>query len=285
MDIQEYIASGVLELYAAGALTPAEMAEVERMAALHPSVREELHAISETLDNYARLHAVRPPDHLKEKILNQVLISGKETLRAGISDELPATDFKQFNLTAVPVSEVERPASYFNWLAVAASVLLLVSAGLNFYFYNNWQRSENQYQVAVATQNQYARNVQQVRQQLVLETSKLAVITDNQTQKVSLKGMKKSPSSSVAVYWNKNSKEVFVKVADLPAPPSGRQYQLWALENGLPIDAGMLDISADSVSVQKMKIISNAQAFAITLEPQGGSKNPTLDEMYVMGQI
>jgi anti-sigma-K factor RskA len=34
-----------------------------------------------------------------------------------------------------------------------------------------------------------------------------------------------------------------------------------------------------------MKDIGQAQAFAITLEPAGGSASPTLNQMYVMGNI
>jgi anti-sigma-K factor RskA len=124
-----------------------------------------------------------------------------------------------------------------------------------------------------------------VQQKLQLTSSELAMITHHQTRRVNLQGVKKSPKSAVLVFWNANTKEVLLKVADLPAPPSGHQYQLWALENGKPIDAGILKVGSDSLGVQKMKTINNAQAFAITLEPQGGSKSPTLDEMYVMGQI
>jgi hypothetical protein len=34
-----------------------------------------------------------------------------------------------------------------------------------------------------------------------------------------------------------------------------------------------------------MKQVQNATAFAITLEPRGGSPSPTMDQMYVMGSI
>ncbi len=80
MDIQEYIASGILELYASRSLPPQEEAEVERMAALYPEVKEELDAIVETLESYAKLHAVEPPAHLKEKILSQFALPDGVTL-------------------------------------------------------------------------------------------------------------------------------------------------------------------------------------------------------------
>ncbi len=286
MDIQEYIASGVLEGYATGLLTPQEKAEVERMATLYPEVKAELDAISDTLDTYAQLHAVEPPAHLKEIILRKIENNpAPQHLAAGSVD----SNFKQIPFTPHAVDprlDTAPPVRASNsWWALAATVLLLISAGLNFYFYRNWQTTKSQYQVALATQDKYAQQVQQVNQKYQTTAAELAVITHSLTQKIKLQGVPKSPASLAVVYWNTKTKDVFVKVADLPKPPTNRQYQLWALENGKPIDAGMLNVRSDSATVQHMKAINQAQAFAITLEPMGGSANPTLEEMYVMGQI
>lgn len=287
MDIQEYIASGVLELYATGLLTPPEKEEVERLAALYPEVKAELDAISDTLDTYAQLHAVEPPAHLKEKILRKIdtnlMVPEHHTLGSVESN------FKQISFTPDPVDTGFATAppvrSDNRWWAMAATVLLLISAGLNLYFYRNWQTTESRYQIALATQDRYAQQVKQVNQKYQVTAAELAVITHSLTQKVKLKGVPKSPASLAVVYWNTKTKDVFVKVADLPKPPADRQYQLWALESGKPIDAGMLNVRTDSAAVQHMKAINQAQAFAITLEPKGGSASPNTDEMYVMGQI
>ena len=64
--------------------------------------------------------------------------------------------------------------------------------------------------------------------------------------------------------------------------PSGKQYQLWAIVDGKPVDAGLI---TDCIGLCKMKRIDRAQAFAITLEKAGGSPTPTLTEMYVFGKI
>jgi hypothetical protein len=34
-----------------------------------------------------------------------------------------------------------------------------------------------------------------------------------------------------------------------------------------------------------MKVVEAAQAFAVTLEKKGGSRTPTLDQMYVLGNV
>ena len=85
------------------------------------------------------------------------------------------------------------------------------------------------------------------------------------------------------VFWNENN-QVFLNPKNLPAAPTGKQYQLWAIVDGKPVDMGMYDPNNKSL-VQEMKTVSKPQAFAITLEKEGGSPTPTMEEMYVMGPI
>lgn len=86
------------------------------------------------------------------------------------------------------------------------------------------------------------------------------------------------------VYWNPDQQKVYVDAGQLPAPPAGKQYQLWALAGGQPVDAGMLQVNRQP-GLQQMKPVGAAQAFAVTLEPEGGSASPTLEQLYVMGEV
>jgi anti-sigma-K factor RskA len=89
------------------------------------------------------------------------------------------------------------------------------------------------------------------------------------------------------VFWNKRENKVILMPKNLPAPPDGKQYQLWAIDmEGKPVDAGMLapeNTVADAMV--PMKSVSQAQAFAISLEPMGGSAAPTTTAIYVVGAI
>ena len=73
-------------------------------------------------------------------------------------------------------------------------------------------------------------------------------------------------------------------INNLPKPATDQQYQLWALLNNQTIDLGVFEVSEEKLLV-RMKNVQEAQAFAITLEPKGGSPNPTLDKMYVVGKL
>ena len=84
------------------------------------------------------------------------------------------------------------------------------------------------------------------------------------------------------VYWNPKTNEVYLLNNSLVKTPQGKQYQLWAIIDGKPVDAGVIS-NCDGVC--KMKNISNAQAFAVTLEQEGGSPTPTLTAMFVVGKV
>jgi anti-sigma-K factor RskA len=67
-------------------------------------------------------------------------------------------------------------------------------------------------------------------------------------------------------------------------PPAGKQYQLWAIVDGKPVDAGMIDLNQPIV-FQQMKTINSAQAFAVTIENVGGSATPSLETMCLLGNV
>ncbi len=65
------------------------------------------------------------------------------------------------------------------------------------------------------------------------------------------------------------------------------QYQLWAIQGGKPVDMGVLPNGiANTPEMQKVTmVITNSEAFAISLEKEGGSPTPTMENIYVMGKV
>src|SRR5436190_22663728 len=72
MDIKEYIASGILEIYVMGSLSPEELQEVERMAGEHPEVANELKAVQDAVNNYSGLYGRNPRPSLREELLQKI---------------------------------------------------------------------------------------------------------------------------------------------------------------------------------------------------------------------
>lgn len=74
-------------------------------------------------------------------------------------------------------------------------------------------------------------------------------------------------------------------VAGLPAPPEGHVYQLWLLRGACgrqpcaPTSAGVFDVESGVVLVEVDRSIRNFAGAAVTLEPAGGSEQPTTDPL------
>lgn len=63
---------------------------------------------------------------------------------------------------------------------------------------------------------------------------------------------------------------------DMPPAPKGHDYQLWYFRSGQAASAGVMpDSEATSQAVVLKGRLGNADAVAVTVEPDGGSKRPT----------
>ncbi len=295
-NFQDYIESGILELYALGELTAAEQAAVEAQAASHPEVRAELAQVQAALGFYAEAHAQAPPVGMRERVLGRVMSQiatpaarPSASLRADVDALVPAAAPAAHRpgeavirpLASVPIVSPGRS----NW-AVAASVALLMSLGANLLLYANWKNANAQ---VVALQNDQARfaTTSQVAEKTLGDLRQQnQVLRNDAFRAVALAGTKTSPTAKARVFFNPATHKVYVDVRSLPALPADKQYQLWALDKGKPIDAGVLSVAtATGEGLQHMKDIASAQTFAMTVEPAGGSAGPTLSTMTVVGNI
>lgn len=67
---------------------------------------------------------------------------------------------------------------------------------------------------------------------------------------------------------------------DLPALDD-RDYQLWVVADGDPVSAGVLDADGGSATTQ-VGDVPEGSALAVTVEPVGGSEQPTTDPVVVL---
>lgn len=305
MNIQEYIESGILEEYALGVLSEVERAEVERIAREHPEVGRELNIVVRSLDAYAEAHALTPPADMRDRVLQGWQQAIRETNQPetaaaasnGTSD--PATPPRMVAVTSAPAAAAPTPSAdggvvrqmpapesnsgRTRWLIAASVALLMLSALGNFLLYNRLKQTEANLEVAQTEQSRYAATQKAALNE---RDQQLRVLRNEAFRAVELKGTPKAPDALARVYYNPQTKAVYVDVRNLPAPPAGKQYQLWALDNGKPVDAGVLaTATAAGDSIQQMKDIASAQAFAMTVEDEGGVASPTLSTMTVIGNL
>ena len=273
-NVKAYIESGILELYVLGDISAEEKLQVEDMASKFPEIRAEITEIEKSMEFYAEEHAIEPAAELRQRVLGSLLVNlGDDRIFTKA-----VTHQDDDHIKRLPVTRVN---SFYKYAFAACLTLLLISVYGLVNLYSKLQDSNTQ---LTALQTDKVRIANQVN----LMDNQLDMYRDTTYKVLRLKGLPKTPTAAMILAWNSVSKKVMVDVQSvkLPKNDTKHQYQLWALVNGKPVDMGVFDApGADTVGVKEMKAIASAQGFAVTLEPMGGSINPTMDQMVVIGQF
>jgi anti-sigma-K factor RskA len=266
MNAAELIASGLLEAHVLGQTSASEAALVEMMRRENADVRAELASIELALESMAMQGAKEPPVRARAAVLAAIGSADGQ----GVVPMKPAT-------SAGPNGT--------KWLAAASIAALLVSGIGNWMLYDKVGTMEDQMAAMQNDRTVLAEQMDVQRASLEKSNEQLAVVLDPHKRMVSLGGVGRTLDAKARIFWDEATHDVYMDVLSLPAPPAGKQYQLWALADGQPIDAGMFDSADSAAQVQRMKSIPSAQAFAVTLEDAGGVPSPTLTAMVLMGQV
>jgi anti-sigma-K factor RskA len=261
METRAYIESGILELYVYGLLTETESEEVSAMAKNNPEINDEIIAIEKAIvalsSSFSPFHSVANFEKIKAKL-----------------------DLK--HAAVIPLETSRNWSQYVGW---AAAILLLVGIG---YQYNQLNLSNTQVVTTTIEKTKLEKEFNVLKLKNQANETSLAVVRDIKNTVVALGGQAVAPESFAKVYWNQETKTVYIDASGLPKPPKGMVYQIWALKlNPLtPTSIGLLE-NFDT-NKQKMFAVNKAdeaEAFGITLEPAGGSLTPTMEQLYTLGKV
>lgn len=201
------------------------------------------------------LQQIPPAAFLKQRLMTRIA-----------EEETPPYSFQNSpSAKVLPFHKPLRaPKQAPRWLAMAAAVALTFAAT-----YLAWQNAR-------------------LSDQLRLVEGQIQEITSTDTQIISLAGVE-SPQATAKVFWNKKTHTWKVYINNLPVPANDKSYQLWYVtkEDG-KINAKVFSPNAQgnaelSVSLPQEAIHSLA-ATAVTLEPKGGSVQPT-GKFYLLAKI
>jgi len=272
-ELKAYIESGILELYVLGDVTPQEKAEVEAMAAKHPSIKAELEEIGKSLELYAEANEVEPADALRDRVLNSLVVNlADDRTFSAKEKEKPEANVIRF--------ERAKTSNFFKYAFAACLALLVTSVIALISVYNRLQDSQHLV-ASLTTQNQQMANT------VSLKENEITVLRDPSFKVLKLNGTPKFAQSKLTIAWSPAKKQVWIDMtsANMPANDKQHQYQLWALVGGKPVDLGVFNADTTAKGMKEMKEIASADAFAVTLEKEGGSPTPTMDQMVVLGKF
>ncbi|MBL0737997.1 anti-sigma factor [Flavobacterium sp. GN10] len=262
MEAQEYIESGILELYVYGLLSEKENLEIAEMAKKNPEMDQEIISIEKAVialsSSFSPFHSVENFEKIKARL---------ELKHGKVVDMKPASNWSQ----------------YVGW---AAAVLLLLGLG-----YQTLELTKTKEAISTVgnEKNKIQREYAFLDQQNKETEKNLSIVRDIKNTGVTLGGQAVSPASFAKVYWNKQTKTTYIDAAGLPAPPKGMVYQVWSLKLSpvlTPTSIGLLDnFEGNKQKIFAVEQTDSAEAFGITLEPAGGSPTPTMEQLYTLGKV
>ncbi|WP_439474027.1 anti-sigma factor [Algoriphagus formosus] len=272
MNIQEYIESGKLELFLLGELNEREREEVIAMSKAHPEIKQELDSLEEAMFSLDELTGVEPSIQTKEKIF--------ATLEEDLQEKKISTP------TAAPKETKTVKMTPWKPFAVAASLVAVLASAAAIYFAGKFYETDQKFVALQQEQAVLADNLNQVKQEFEQTDSRLDRLVAGDFRRIEMVGesFDMQKDAKVDVFWDQSQQEVFIAVNRLNSLSASFDYQLWAIGPDGPVGIGIVDPS-QPFSLQQMNAVAEAGAFAITIEPKGGSESPTLEKLVVLGEV
>lgn len=237
-------------LYVLDALEPAERAQVDAHLATCAQAHDDFAAVGGVAPALASLaDPVGAPASLKNKVLADY--------RAGA--------YTGAHSPAAPV----RPArqSWLGWAAAAAAVLLIGVTASWAYVAQSRADTESQRSVQIAS----------AIDAMAQPDSTVAFLSGTGTSvgSAAIHGFAAVRADGAG----------YLVMTGLSAAPAGKTYQVWYLVGGAATSAGLLKVDADGYAVlDGFASAVSANLVALTVEPAGGSGQPTTDP-FAVGEL
>lgn len=254
MDVERI--EELLPFYALDALSDEERELVEAYLAEHPEVRAQINGLQSVAQALPYgVTPVEPERRIKDALMARVAVSQ----RSSISEQKQASRPRE-----------RRWANLFPAFSFAVAMVAVIWAVIL-----NIQLSQLRYQVSSLGEALVAQSnsLEQINAKLP-QTPVSAVVT------ISLKGTDAQPQAHGELIADPKSASAVMVVTGLGQLEVGKTYQVWLIDAGGPKSAGLLTVDANGQAVLIVTSdtsIGSFNALGISVEPKGGSPQPTGD--------
>lgn len=248
-------------LYALGALDPLRRAEFERAIDMFGT------ELSDELSECRRIVSILPLAVNAET----PPASARDQLFAAVAHRAQAKDIKVKSVSTLnPVPVPAGKTDWLRWGLLAATVVLAVLAGR---LWNENLRLESDNDTLL-------RSVTSLEVSLEHQQAEFDRLLSQTTRMVLLAGQAVSPGARARLLWDTDRNVWVIYVFDLPLATEDRDYQLWYITRDQrkisasvfrPNERGRSELKIDLPE----EIAADITTAAVTLEPRGGSLQPT----------
>ena len=299
MDTEIYISSGILELYCAGALSEAEMREVERMASQFAAVKKEIQAIELALWSFNEHIFAGPHDQLKTELIAGIKLNSSNTIiekthEAALNNAVePEVNTVEIPIVLPAAKEIipeqtiqstgskKKKISIGIFLVIILPIILAFGA---FGLWNNWDALLQELTAAKKLAANAEKSRAQIDSNLKATSQTLDTLRNPDLIKITLSGMKFSPAAKAVIYWNKNTNQILLDPVLIPLEDKDHCYQLWAMNKGETLSLGTFSATNKNKQMLPMKAVDKASVFIISLEPKNGSAIPNIAQLCLMSK-
>ncbi|MBP6789488.1 MAG: anti-sigma factor [Candidatus Promineofilum sp.] len=296
MERNDQIEEELFPFYALDALTDEERAEVESYVAGNPAARARLDEAMSAVTELVMAAEPLPPDPaVKARLMARVASEATPVATSAAAMPPPAP------ARPTPPARQTRPArgpsvrDFFFGRALGFAVLLVLLGG--FGLWRLWQQTNDlRAQVAVLEAQAVALQSDVDRLQTTNETlwAELAARDETLAQyrqpgavTVAIGDATGEHPAAVGTLTLVPDGGATLTVANLPPPPADSTYQAWLIVGGAPISAGTFAVDATG---QGRHLIADAapgslEAVGVSLEPSGGSEQPTPGNIILLGSL
>ena len=244
----------LLPFYALDALTEEERDLVEAYLITHPEARTQVEAMSRAASTLPQsVSPVQPASRTKQALMSRV--AADERAHSSVQSQ--------------PSPRVNRLEALFRSFSLAAAVIAII-----WVLILNVQvlRLRNEIAALNGALLAQSKSLNQIIEKLP-QTNAPETIT------VSLKGTKAQPQAQGQLIADPTSQSAVLVITGLPPLEAGKTYQVWLIANA-PVSAGLLTVDANGqgvLIVTSTESIGSFKSLGISVEPEGGSPQPTGD--------
>lgn len=246
----------LLPFYALEALTEEERELVEAYLTGHPEARQQLEEMGNAVSVLPHsVQPVEPASDIKKKLMARVESEQRVSSSAQNQPSRP---------------HLMRLENFFQALSLGAAAFAIIWGVVLTTQLNQLQNKVSLLGDALVAQSN---SLQQIN-------SKLAQPTASPVMTISLKGTSVQPQAQGQLIADLKKDTAVLVIAGLARLEAGKTYQVWLINGNALVSAGLLSVDANGqgvLIVSSRTAIGSFNSLGISIEPDGGSKQPTGD--------
>jgi anti-sigma-K factor RskA len=204
-----------------------------------------------------------PPTGLRQRLLSRLSSKRPEPPRG------PKPTPQQGTARGVVEAPVTKASSqsWYLYASIVMGILIIVAL---LFFLNDQLR----------TTGELEKKLSDLQTQVQQKQDILGILQARKVEMLQLVALEAGSEMFGRIFWEPEKRRAALQFVNLPSQPADKQYQLWLMKDKKYLRVGEFDVTVEKANVfavmtlpvgEKMEI----EGFAVTLEPRGGSTQPS----------